>query len=88
MLRGRLHHAGCGVAAHCGAATRHSAGSLLDYRIAVVLIVVYGMIIWLDSSSLIAGAAGAADPARRGATHAVHSILGYADGFVGPVAIG
>src|SRR5262249_46697592 len=32
------------------------------YWIAVVLVVVYGMIIWLDSSSLTAGAAGAADP--------------------------
>jgi predicted MFS family arabinose efflux permease len=58
------------------------------YWIAVVLIVVYGMIIWLDSSSLTAGAAGAADPARRGATLAVHSMLGYAGGFVGPLAIG
>ena len=46
------------------------------------------MIIWLDSSSLTAGAAGAADPARRGATLAVHSMLGYAGGFVGPLAIG
>lgn len=58
------------------------------YWIAVVLIVFYGMIIWLDSSSLTAGAAGAADPARRGATLAVHSMLGYAGGFVGPLAIG
>src|SRR5258708_18066488 len=58
------------------------------YWLAVVLIVIYGMIIWLDSSSLTAGAAGAADPARRGATLAVHSMLGYAGGFVGPLAIG
>src|SRR6266851_4820420 len=58
------------------------------YWLAVVLIVVYGMIIWLDSSSLTAGAAGAADPARRGATLAVHSMLGYAGGLVGPLAIG
>jgi predicted MFS family arabinose efflux permease len=59
-----------------------------DYWIAVPLVVLYGMIIWLDSSSLTAGAAGAADPARRGATLAVHSMLGYAGGFVGPLAIG
>ena len=58
------------------------------YWLAVVLLVLYGMIIWLDSSSLTAGAAGAADPARRGATLAVHSTLGYAGGFVGPLAIG
>ncbi|MCW5747213.1 MAG: MFS transporter [Alphaproteobacteria bacterium] len=60
----------------------------LGYWLAVVLVVVYGMIIWLDSSSLTAGAAGAADPARRGATLAVHSMLGYGGGFVGPLAIG
>ena len=58
------------------------------YWIAVVLVVVYGMVIWLDSSSLTAGAAGAADPARRGATLAVHSMLGYGGGFVGPLVIG
>jgi len=58
------------------------------YWIAVGLIVLYGAIIWLDSSSLTAGAAGAADPARRGATLAVHSMLGYAGGFVGPLAVG
>src|SRR5258708_8078012 len=58
------------------------------YWMAVGLVVFYGMIIWLDSSSLTAGAAGAAHPARRGATLAVHSMLGYAGGFVGPLAIG
>ncbi len=63
------------------------AGSI-GYWVAVGLIVLYGMIIWLDSSSLTAGAAGAADPDRRGATLAVHSMLGYAGGFVGPLAIG
>jgi predicted MFS family arabinose efflux permease len=60
----------------------------MGYWLAVGLVVVYGMIIWLDSSSLTAGAAGAADPARRGAQLAVHSMLGYAGGFVGPLAIG
>jgi predicted MFS family arabinose efflux permease len=58
------------------------------YWLAVGLVIVYGMIVWLDSSSLTAGAAGAADPARRGATLAVHSMLGYAGGFIGPLAIG
>jgi MFS family permease len=58
------------------------------YWIAVGLIVLYGMIIWLDSSSLTAGAAGSADPSRRGAQLAMHSMLGYAGGFVGPLAIG
>lgn len=60
----------------------------MSYPVAVVLLLVYGFIVWLDSSSLTAGAAGTADPARRGATLAVHSTLGYAGGFVGPLIIG
>jgi predicted MFS family arabinose efflux permease len=60
----------------------------LSYSIAVVLLLVYGFVVWLDSSSLTAGAAGTAEPSRRGATLAVHSSLGYAGGFVGPLMIG
>jgi predicted MFS family arabinose efflux permease len=60
----------------------------MSYGIAVVLLLVYGLVVWLDSSSLTAGAAGTAEPARRGATLAVHSMLGYAGGFVGPLAVG
>ena len=59
-----------------------------SYALAALLITLYGVVIWLDSSSLTAGAAGTADPARRGATLAVHSMLGYAGGFVGPLLIG
>jgi predicted MFS family arabinose efflux permease len=60
----------------------------LSYEIAAVLILVYGLVIWLDSSSLTAGTAGTAEPARRGQTLAVHSMLGYAGGFVGPLMMG
>jgi predicted MFS family arabinose efflux permease len=59
-----------------------------SYALAVLLLLVYGFVVWLDSSSLTAGAAGTADPARRGATLAVHSSLGYAGGFMGPLIIG
>jgi predicted MFS family arabinose efflux permease len=59
-----------------------------SYLLAVVLLLVYGPVVWLDSSSLTAGTAGTAEPARRGATLAIHSMLGYAGGFVGPLAIG
>jgi predicted MFS family arabinose efflux permease len=59
-----------------------------SYSLAVSLLLVYGFIVWLDSSSLTAGSAGTADPARRGATLAVHSTLGYAGGFVGPLMVG
>jgi predicted MFS family arabinose efflux permease len=60
----------------------------MSYAIAAVLITLYGIVIWLDSSSLTAGTAGTAEPSRRGATLAVHSMLGYAGGFVGPLLVG
>ena len=60
----------------------------LAYPLAAGLLILYGLVVWLDSSSLTAGAAGTADPARRGATLAVHSMLGYAGGFVGPLLVG
>lgn len=59
-----------------------------SYLLAASLILIYGLVIWLDSSSLTAGAAGTAEPSRRGATLAVHSTLGYAGGFIGPLLIG
>ncbi|HET9664879.1 MAG TPA: MFS transporter, partial [Burkholderiales bacterium] len=59
-----------------------------SYSIAAGLLLLYGFIVWLDSSALTEGSAGTADPARRGATLAIHSMLGYAGGFVGPLMIG
>ena len=60
----------------------------LPYASAAALVLVYAMLIWSDSSSLTAGSAGSAEPGRRGATLAVHSTLGYAGGFLGPLALG
>jgi hypothetical protein len=59
-----------------------------SYEFAAILVLIYGTVIWLDSSSLTAGTAGTAEPSRRGATLAVHSMLGYAGGFLGPLMIG
>jgi len=59
-----------------------------SYLLAVALMLAYGAMIWLDSASLTAGTAGTAEPARRGATLAVHSTLGYLGGFLGPLLIG
>ncbi len=59
-----------------------------SYPLAAALVLLYGLLIWLDSSSLTAGAAGSADPRRRGATLALHSMAGYAGGFVGPLMLG
>jgi predicted MFS family arabinose efflux permease len=59
-----------------------------SYLLAATLLLIYGPIVWLDSSSLTAGTAGTAEPSRRGATLAVHSMLGYVGGFIGPLAVG
>jgi predicted MFS family arabinose efflux permease len=60
----------------------------ISYALAAALLFLYAIFIWLDSSSLTAGAAGSAEPSRRGATLAVHSMLGYSGGFLGPLLIG
>src|SRR5690606_12181913 len=59
-----------------------------SYWLAVALLLIYGLVVWLDSSSLTAGAAGTAVRARRGATLDVHSSLGYGGGLVGPIVVG
>jgi len=60
----------------------------LPYAGAAALVLIYAVLIWSDSSSLTAGSSGSAEPGRRGATLAVHSTLGYAGGFLGPLALG
>lgn len=84
--RRKLIHAA--MIASIGIATLLATVGAASYTGAAMLLIAYGAAVWLDSSSLTAGAAGTADPARRGATLAVHSTLGYAGGFVGPLAIG
>jgi MFS family permease len=52
------------------------------------LCLLYHMIIMGDSAALTGGAVAMAAPGQRGATLAVHSILGFGGGFVGPLAVG
>lgn len=61
---------------------------VMSYLVATLLVIAYGVVIWLDSSSLTAGTTMSAEPERRGATLAVHTMLGYGGGFVGPLALG
>jgi MFS family permease len=61
--------------------------SALPYAGAAALVLLYAMLIWA-SSSLTAGSADSAEPGQRGATLAVHSTLGYAGGFLGPLVLG
>ncbi len=62
--------------------------SAISYELAAGLCIIYGILIWADSSSLTAGTVGSALPGQRGATMAVHSTLGYSGGFVGPLLMG
>lgn len=52
------------------------------------LLAAYGLLIMADSGALTAGAVISATPERRGATMALHSLLGFGAGFVSPLAFG
>jgi MFS family permease len=60
----------------------------LSAPLAAALVVAWLAFIFLDSSALTAGTVQAADPAMRGATMGLHSMCGYAGGFVGPLGVG
>ena len=60
----------------------------LGYGAAAAACLVYNTVIYADSASLTAGTIGNAEPERRGATLAVHAMLGYSGGFVGPLTMG
>jgi len=56
--------------------------------LAALLVLLWNAAIYLDSSALTAGTVQAADPALRGATMGLHSMAGYAGGFLGPLGVG
>jgi len=56
--------------------------------LAGLLVVAWLAFVFLDSSALTAGTVQAADPALRGATMGLHSMCGYAGGFIGPLGVG
>ena len=56
--------------------------------LAVAVVIVWNAAIYLDSSALTAGTVAAAEKDRRGATMGLHSMCGYAGGFVGPPLAG
>ena len=56
--------------------------------ILAVVLMVYGVLIMADSGALTAGAVIAATPERRGATMALHALLGFGAGFLSPLAFG
>jgi MFS family permease len=58
------------------------------YGVATAICLLYNALIYADSSSLTAGTVGSADAQRRGAALAVHAMLGYGGGFIGPLVMG
>ena len=60
----------------------------LPYGFVVGLMLLYNVLIQIDSAALTTGAVMAAQPERRGATIAIHSLLGFGAGFIGPLAFG
>jgi MFS family permease len=56
--------------------------------LAALLVVLWNAAIYLDSSALTAGTVQAADKELRGATMGLHSMCGYAGGFIGPLGVG
>jgi MFS family permease len=78
------------LAMSCAAVLSLTAGWTIaaSALLATVLVIVWNATIYLDSSALTAGTVGAADPALRGATMGLHSMCGYAGGFVGPLGVG
>jgi MFS family permease len=66
------------------------AGSLgvVSYGAAVAALFVYNFLITADSGALTTGALAAARPGEQGATLAVHSIVGFLGGGVGPLLVG
>lgn len=62
--------------------------SWLPYGLLVCLCLLYGVFVYADSAAITAGAVLAAPAGYRGATMAVHSTLGFACGFLGPLFFG
>jgi MFS family permease len=60
----------------------------LSLPLAALAVLLWNAAIYLDSSALTAGTVQAADKHLRGATMGLHSMAGYAGGFLGPLGVG
>jgi len=71
-----------------GAAVLTGFSASVSLTAAAVCVILYSGFVMGDSASLTAGAAGAAAPGYRGATLAVHSLLGFSAALLGPLVVG
>ena len=62
--------------------------TMLTAPMAALMVIIWNGAIYIDSSALTAGTVQAADKELRGATMGLHSMCGYAGGFLGPLGVG
>ena len=60
----------------------------LSYSLVLGILFFYAFIVSADSSTITGGAVTAADPRYRGATMAVHSMVGFLGAIAGPIVFG
>ena len=60
----------------------------LPWAAVIAVLLVYFLIVLGDSGALHAGLVAAADPAQRGASLAMHSLLGFGAGAISPLVFG
>lgn len=60
----------------------------LPFMLVACLLILYGVLIAGESSSVTAGVVGASPKGYRGATMAVHSCIGFTGSFAGPLIFG
>ena len=62
--------------------------SEVSYALSALFCILLGIIVIMDSSILTAGALGSAEPGYRGATMAIHAMLGFSGSMIGPLVFG
>ncbi len=85
---GRLRVVSAAMGAGAVLALLTGGSALVSAPLAALCVLCWNAAIYLDSSALTAGTVQAAEKERRGATMGLHSMCGYAGGFLGPVIAG
>ncbi len=85
---GRLRVVVCAMSAAAVLSLVAGWSAALSAAFAVLVVIVWNAAIYLDSAALTAGTVAAAEKDRRGATMGLHSMCGYAGGFIGPPLAG
>ncbi len=60
----------------------------IPYELLIVVVLLYSIAAQLDSAALTIGATTSAEPGRRGATLAMHALIGFGCAAFGPLAFG